>query len=783
MPYSYVLLPGNGSTTNFGFSFGYLSRNHIGVKVDGVVTSFTFLTDFTLEITPAPAGDTIVEVRRTTPLNEAIVDWSDGSTLTEADMDLNTRFSLYAAQEAADGVAASITQNSLGVWDGQGRSTTNFADPEDDTSLVTKGYFSNVYTPQLDAKVAEATSQASASAVSASASQGYAAASDASADSAAALLGLFRGQYLGAKATPPTLDGNGQPVTTGDLYFDTVDLAMKVYTGSAWQNAGSTVAGTIGKPDTPVIATAGQTVVPVPDGYDPGFIIVFVNGAKIDAPDINITSGSNIVFTVGLGAGDEVTWVAFGAFDVANAIPADNSVTTPRILDGAVTDAKIDTVSASKVLYQQTGTGTILRDLNGILHQGVSIFDFIPLNLHQSILDGTITTATDLKPYLAAAKAWVAAKTYKPSLLFPPGLFPYSESPNWAMQHFSILALGDTRLRYTGTGDAFIVDGTGAPNMGVFHFTAAGFTIDAPTSAGNGAFINRAHKSRINLNVMGAGAAHAGIRTEFCVSSHFDNCAVSPNSEGGWFNGAMPLYGFHVTGGPTTQSSYCLFTNAAGEGCNATNGAALFLECALGNKFDAGTFEGSKIGILTASSTSGCVSNKFYDVDMEVNSVCDIYEQGFNNEYHGCDTNSLFNVIGTATRTNVFGGQHHNISIAAGANSPGFFGCIWNRNGSGTFSIGDNSVRLRDCFDHFNNVPGPFPQTSVAVGATPWVYDNTSGRDVELAVSSGTITQVQVIRGGVATLVNPSAGLYRLSPRDKLQISHTSPPVAWAFYR
>lgn len=318
MPYSYVLLPGDGTTTNFNFNFGYLARDHIHVSVDTVDTPFTFLTDFSVQISPAPAAGTVIEIRRRTPLDEAIVDWTDGTVLTEFDLDLNTLFSLYAAQEAQDAVNASIKQDSEGVWDGQGRTTTNFAAPEDDTGLVTKGYFDNVYTPQLEAQVLEATTQAGNAANSASAASNSADAAEDSADAAAAILATFKGQYLGALPDAPTVDGNGDPVTVGDLYFDTTFNMMKVYSGSSWLNAGSTIEGTISIPDNPVSATAGQTVIPVPGGYDPGFILVILNGAIVGGADVDTSSGTDLEFASPLSPGDEVSWVAFGAFEVAD---------------------------------------------------------------------------------------------------------------------------------------------------------------------------------------------------------------------------------------------------------------------------------------------------------------------------------------------------------------------------------------------------------------------------------------------------------------------------------
>lgn len=40
--------------------------------------------------------------------------------------------------------------------------------------------------------------------------------------------------YLGAKATPPTLDNNGDPLISGALYFNTVDDRLNIFNGTSW---------------------------------------------------------------------------------------------------------------------------------------------------------------------------------------------------------------------------------------------------------------------------------------------------------------------------------------------------------------------------------------------------------------------------------------------------------------------------------------------------------------------------------------------------------------------
>lgn len=477
MAYSYVQLPGDGTNKNFNFTFGYLSRAHVSVKVNLVDTPFTWLTDFSVQITPAPAAGSVVEIRRNTPLDQPAVVWNDGATLTEADMNLDTRFNLYANQEAKDAVADAVTKDATGVWDGQGRKTTNFADPTDDTGLVTRHYFESVYTPQLDAKVAVATTKANEASTSAATAQGYAAAADASADSAAALLGLFRGQYLGAQANAPTVDGNGQPVTAGDLYFNTTENAMKVYTGVAWQNAGSVVQGILNKPAAPVIATAGQTVVPVSSGFDPALIIVFVNGTRIDVPDVDVSSGTNIVFATGLNAGDEVSWIAFGAFNVANAIPADGSVTDAKVAANAA-------INATKLRVTSTVAGAVPRAVSDKLGELTSVKDVGAAG------DGTADDGAALNKLTAVGLA-------------PPGTYKTAAKPTGAQQVIAIGAAFSGANPLDGWSPGFggtfrVMDMTGANALvGSVHNKKPANTLAFPTgvtgygrsdNAGNQAF-------------------------------------------------------------------------------------------------------------------------------------------------------------------------------------------------------------------------------------------------------------------------------------------------------
>jgi hypothetical protein len=55
-----------------------------------------------------------------------------------------------------------------------------------------------------------------------------------SATAAAASYDSFDDRYLGAKASDPSVDNDGNALLTGALYWNTVSNEMRVYSGSAW---------------------------------------------------------------------------------------------------------------------------------------------------------------------------------------------------------------------------------------------------------------------------------------------------------------------------------------------------------------------------------------------------------------------------------------------------------------------------------------------------------------------------------------------------------------------
>jgi 6-phosphogluconolactonase (cycloisomerase 2 family) len=122
---------------------------------------------------------------------------------------------------------------------------TGVGDPTLAQDAATKAYTDSILgsaTSAADSAAAAATSASNAStsasnaASSATAASGSATAAALSATNAAASYDSFDDRYLGAKASDPSVDNDGDALIAGATYFNTTSDSMKVYSGSAWSD-------------------------------------------------------------------------------------------------------------------------------------------------------------------------------------------------------------------------------------------------------------------------------------------------------------------------------------------------------------------------------------------------------------------------------------------------------------------------------------------------------------------------------------------------------------------
>lgn len=162
-----------------------------------------------------------------------------------------TSASTSASNAASSASAASTSEtNAASSASAASTSASNAATSESNAATSESNAASSASAASTSAtNAATSASAASTSATNAATSATNAATSETnaatSASNAAASYDSFDDRYLGAKASDPTLDNDGDALITGALYFNTTDDEMRVYTGSAWVAAYVSLGGAL----------------------------------------------------------------------------------------------------------------------------------------------------------------------------------------------------------------------------------------------------------------------------------------------------------------------------------------------------------------------------------------------------------------------------------------------------------------------------------------------------------------------------------------------------------
>ena len=149
------------------------------------------------------------------------------SATNAATSESNASTSATAAASSATSAASSATTATTQA-SAASTSATNAATSATNASTSETNAAASATTATTQAS--NAATSATNAATSATAAQTAQAAAEAAADN-------FDDTYLGAKASDPTVDNDGDALTSGDLYFNTTSNELKVYNGSSWQVA------------------------------------------------------------------------------------------------------------------------------------------------------------------------------------------------------------------------------------------------------------------------------------------------------------------------------------------------------------------------------------------------------------------------------------------------------------------------------------------------------------------------------------------------------------------
>jgi hypothetical protein len=153
MALSFIAYTATSGQTEFTFNFPVLSADHVKVQVNGSdITTYTVSLSPTQKVTlnsGATAG-AIVKVYRLTPgrsdapNNLNLVDFVNGSVLSESDLDKSNKQLLYLIQEAQDtGGGALPYDSTIGSWNANNagnKKISNVDTPVASADAATKGY-------------------------------------------------------------------------------------------------------------------------------------------------------------------------------------------------------------------------------------------------------------------------------------------------------------------------------------------------------------------------------------------------------------------------------------------------------------------------------------------------------------------------------------------------------------------------------------------------------------------------------------------------------------------
>ena len=149
MAITYVDYTATASQTDFAFSFDYLEDEHVTVFIDGVQQTLGAAEDYTVQTSPtkkivlnvAATGGEIVRVRRISDPATDLVDFVNGSVLTETELDRAYLHNRYLAEESAEQNDVSLRVKEGGAgFDGLNKRLLNLSDPVDNQDAATKNY-------------------------------------------------------------------------------------------------------------------------------------------------------------------------------------------------------------------------------------------------------------------------------------------------------------------------------------------------------------------------------------------------------------------------------------------------------------------------------------------------------------------------------------------------------------------------------------------------------------------------------------------------------------------
>ena len=113
-----------GGQQEFDLAIPFLDRTHIRVTLNGSIPFFEWVSDSRIRLRQPPAENSVLQIRRETPISSALVDFKNGANLTAEELNRANLQNLYRLQELDDLYTGALDRAQVRLGDHLGVVTT-----------------------------------------------------------------------------------------------------------------------------------------------------------------------------------------------------------------------------------------------------------------------------------------------------------------------------------------------------------------------------------------------------------------------------------------------------------------------------------------------------------------------------------------------------------------------------------------------------------------------------------------------------------------------------------
>ena len=428
---------GNGSTTNYSFTFPYLKSTDVEVQVDAAVTTaWSFANATTVQFNSAPANGAKIKILRQTSVDNLTATFYAGSAIKSEDLNDNFTQNLYKTQEVGNRffqntggtmtgdltLAEDVDLIFEGATDDAYETTLKVADPTADRTITLPNVTGTVVTTG-DTATVTATMLAANSVDSSELVDGSIDTSHI-ADSQVTTAKIAADAVNGTKIADDSInsehyvDGSIDTAHIADLQVTTAKIAADAITGAKVADdsidSEHLVADSIdtehyaaGSVDATALASNAVTQAKVADdaiGPDELASSAVVTASIVDNAVTLAKMADSSVGTSEL-VDSAVTTAKLGADAVTGAKIADNAIGAEHLSANSVTTSEIADAELTTLAGMQTGTASILAGgtaLTATLAEINTVVDGKSVETTISDTDAAYPTSGAVVDYVAA---------------------------------------------------------------------------------------------------------------------------------------------------------------------------------------------------------------------------------------------------------------------------------------------------------------------------------------------------------------------------------------------